>query len=120
MLFEDCALKELSRSPMERNIFDKRYNVAELSHDIDREFNRARPVLIGEADDARPDDHTMEEVSLLYNLRGAFFRTFGVWYDVLYFPFSRVFSSNAHLQEMANRAAEYVRIYISSRPDAAI
>lgn len=53
------------------------------------------------------------ELAFLYNLTGAFFKIFGVYYDIHYFPLPRVFTSEARMQNLISGAANYLQKYVT-------
>ena len=78
---------------------------------------------LGGAPYSRPgaDDEvtlTEERVTLL-NLRNSFYAVFGTFYDIEYYPLARVFGGDPRMHRLASRAADFVRVYITSRPESA-
>jgi hypothetical protein len=55
----------------------------------------------------------LEERALMLNLTGAFFKVFGIFYDIHYLPFPRLFTSEPRMQDMASCAAEYLHKYVT-------
>jgi len=55
----------------------------------------------------------LEERVLLLNLSSAFYKVFGVRYNIYYYPLNRVFESDTAMQELASGAITYLKTFIT-------
>lgn len=64
--------------------------------------------------DAFPDQ------TLLLNLTSEFYKNFGVFFTIYFFPLARVFQSDPHMQELAGSAIMFLRTFVTREGNSLI
>jgi len=59
---------------------------------------------------------SFETRSLLYNLSISFYTVFGVYYNIFYYPVTRIFESHPRMRELASGASAFLRSHVTRNP----